>query len=910
VLIARALLIATLVASAAPADARQAGVQPDDEQSIHALLQALETALSKSDREAWLALQSPLADSNAAAEFFDTMVPPAVTRAVVRERDRQALLGTLPGDGYSLMAEVFTESGSRGRIATWRVDIRRPRDSTDLQPWRISGQEKLSTVDGLHRLSLHPNKQFVARDLVVKSVDFELRLPSGEAFIAETIEGVTAMVLLGDGSMVFTPEPQEERGQVRLFAGTDTLDVPFTAAFVRINPFDFDQIAKAQSLTPATVVDQRAFRRAQMIFEDDVSKSFSLDLNELSRDTWSLLPQFGDFVAEVRTRRFQTLTFARSTGEAEDVSLFHRERKRNISAYASPMKLSSRGRFFNEDNLVEYDVLDYDIEAAFFPEREWLEGRTRLRIRVKSFALAALTLRLGEGFTVKTISSDQLGRMLFLRVRNQNSIVVNLPSPVARDFELTLVVDYAGRARSQGIDSESLEVQGGQRNPDDMPFIPAEPNWLFSNRVQWYPQGQVSDYATARIRFTVPGEYTVVGSGMPQSSAPLLAPSVTAGAPPRATYVFEARQPLRYIGVVVSKFTRVDEATVALEIVPPAQPLVPATAKTRATDAPIGSRNTISLAVEANKRQIGRGRDVISTAADILRLFSVLVGDVPYDAMTIAMVENDRPGGHSPGYFAVINNPLPITTFQFRNDPAMFSNFPEFYTAHELAHQWWGQAVGWKNYHEQWLSEGFAQYFAALYAKHRRGEESFRDVLRQFRRWAMDQSDQGAIYLGYRLGHIKGDSRVFRALVYNKGASVLHMLRRLIGDDAFFRGVRLYYAENRFKKAGTEDLQRAMEAASGQSLDRFFQRWIFESGIPRVRYSTTIEGQEAVVRFEQTADVYDVPVTVSFEYADRTVEEIMLLTAAQTEKRFPLAGSLRGIEINADHAALAHFEKR
>jgi aminopeptidase N len=258
----------------------------------------------------------------------------------------------------------------------------------------------------------------------------------------------------------------------------------------------------------------------------------------------------------------------------------------------------------------------------------------------------------------------------------------------------------------------------------------------------------------------------------------------------------------------------------------------------------------------------------------------------------------------------VLNNPLPVTPFTFRNDPAVFSGFPEFYAAHELAHQWWGQAVGWKNYHEQWLSEGFAQYFAALYARERRGEQVFRDVLRQFRRWAMDQSDQGAVYLGYRLGHIKGDSRVFRALVYNKGAAVLHMLRRMLGDDAFFRGLRRYYRENRYKKAGTEDLQRAMEAEYGGSLDRFFERWIFASGLPRVRYSTAVEGQEMVVRFEQVGEVYDVPVTVTLQYSDKGVDSVVVLSEAVVEKRLPLTGTLRGVEINDDNAALGTFERR
>jgi peptidase M1-like protein len=906
----RAILLSVFLLGAPAVAARQPAPTSEDI-SIQAFLQTIETTISTTDRSAWMALLSPNADRDAATEFFDSMVPQGVTRTVVRERDRSALLGTLPGEGYRIIADVFVESGTRGRITTWRLDIRRPRDTTERQPWRLVGQEHLASIEGLHRLSLHPQKQFAARDLVIKSVDLELRLPSGEVFVAETSEGVTALVMMGEGIMSFAPGPAEERGQVRLFAGTDTIETPFSAVYIRLNPFEYEQQIKGQNVAPVPV-DGRAYRRAQTIFDEDISKSFSLDLSDLSRENWSLLPQPGDFLAEVRTRRFDTLTFARSTGEAEDVSLFHRQRQRNIAAYASPMKLSSRGRFFNEDDLVEYDVLDYTIDVAFAPEREWLDGRARLKIRIKSYALAALTLRLAEEFNVQSINSDELGRLMFLRVRNQASVVVNLPSAVARDFELTLNIAYAGRIRTQSITQESIAVQagGGSRQPrnDDLPFVPPEPNWLFSNRSNWYPQNQVTDYASATIRFTVPADYTAIASGVPAAGSPTVAPPI--GQMTRATYTYVASQPLRYLGVVISKLHRADAATVALEIVP-SRPEPQLVLGRTLTTPSIGARNTIDLFIDANRRQLERGREIIDTAADILRLYAATIGDSPYESMTIAMVEHDRPGGHSPAYFAVLNNPLPITPFVYRNDPAMFTSFPEFYAAHELAHQWWGQAVGWKNYHEQWLSEGFAQYFAALYAKERRGEQTFRDVLRQFRRWAMDQSDQGAVYLGYRLGHVKGDSRVFRALVYNKGASVLHMLRRLLGDDVFFRGVRRYYAENRYKKAGTEDLQRAMEAEAGRSLERFFERWIYQSGLPRIRYSTAVESQEVVVRLEQIGDVYDVPVMVTVTTADNKVlEEVVRLTDATLETRVAVSGSVRSVELNADHGALGTFERR
>jgi len=922
---ALALAEAGAFAGQVPAQAQDA-----EELSLQAFLEAVETAISTMDRNRWVELLSPIADRDQSLEFFDAMVPQGITRVVVKQRDRSGLPGALPGEGYRLVLEVFLETGNRGRIATWRLDIRRPRgDDLGRQPWRILSEDRLASIEGLHRLTLDAERQYTARNLVLSAVDFTLRLPAGDVFVAETAEGVTALVLIGDGTMVFEPGPKEERGQLRLFAGTETLETPFTIAFVRINPFEFEQRVAETVLTPAAV-DARTLRRAQGVFDEDVAKSFNLDLSDLSREVWSLLPQPGDFVAEIRTRRFDALTYARSSGEPEDVSLFQRGRRRNIAVYASEQKLSSRGRFYNEDDLIDYDITEYDIDAQFFPEREWMEGTTRIKLRVKSHALGVLTMRFADTLNVSSVTSDEFGRLLFLRIRNQNGVLINLPSPVARDFPLTLTVTYAGRLTRTSIQDESVSGMQGQRSsqPDDVPFAPAEPKWLLSNRSYWYPQAQVTDFAVARMRITVPADHAVVASGVLQSGSPAPAePAVVAGSSrtvPRVSYSFHSRQPVRYLAILVSKMNRVDAATVALDIVPPAgrRPVVAVPADTLAQQIarlqaqavatpPVGTRRTVQLSVEANRRQEAKSRDTVALGAEILRLYASLTGDIPYDALTIAMVEDDLPGGHAPGYFAMINNPPPITAHNWRTDPAAFSSFPEFFVAHELAHQWFGQAIGWKNYHEQWLSEGFAQYFAALFARERRGEDAFRDVLRQFRRWAVSDSDQGPVYLGYRLGHIKGESRVFRALIYNKGAAVLHMLRRFVGDDAFFRGVKRYYAENRFKKAGTDDLRLAMEAESGRDLERFFERWIYDSSIPRLRFSTTQEGQDLVVRFEQEGELFDVPITVTVSYADgKTSEHLVTVTEAVTEQRIPLSGTIRGVEANQDGGAVAEIERK
>ena len=396
-------LIALLVAQ--PVFAQQAAVRAldDEDLSIQAFLQAVETSISTVDRARWTDLLSPGADRDQALEFFEAMVPQGITRVVVKERDRSALQGSLPGEGFRLVVEVFMETGPRGRIATWRLDIRRPRgDELGRQPWRILSQDRLASIEGLHRLSLHPEKQFAAKNLVLKAIDFELRLPSGDVFVAETPEGVTAIVLLGEGTLVFQPSPKEEKGQLKLFSGVEALETPFTSAFVRLNPFEFDRRVVRDMLEPVSL-DNRAYRRGLGIFDEGVPKSFNLDLSDLSRETWSLLPQAGDFVAEVKTRRFDDLTYARSSGEAEDVTMFQRARKRNIASYASEQKLQSRGRFFDEDDNVDYDILDYDIDAAFYPEREWMDGRTRIKLRIKSHGIGVLTLRFAESLNVSSV---------------------------------------------------------------------------------------------------------------------------------------------------------------------------------------------------------------------------------------------------------------------------------------------------------------------------------------------------------------------------------------------------------------------------------------------------------------------------------------------------------------------------
>lgn len=863
---------------------------------VQALLAQLEQTLQAGDPGGYAALLAPSADRAKAADFAGGEIFPGATHVVVKERDREALAALPAGDGYRLIVEALVEYGQRARIMTWRFDVRRARGGADT--WQISDEEHITSVENLYRLSLDPAKEFDARNLHIAAEDLEIALPAGAVFVAGTDQGITGLVLLGRGTMRFHPTPETERGQVKIFCGAETLDAEFDAAYVRINPGDYAEVIDERSLT-ARAVDPEAWRRADAMFREESVKSFNLDLADLSHDQWSLLPPNGDFLAEIRTRRYGTLTYGRSGAEPEDITLFDRRKRRNIALYASKATLAQRGPFYNEDDLADYDVIDYALDVAVAPERSWIDGHARMTLKIRAPSVTSLTIRLADPLVVQSIVSDRFGRLFGIRVRDQNSFVINLPTTLMQDSRLTLVMDYAGRLEPQAPDSETLGQIGRPdtpTQPDDEGLMTPERSFLYSNRSYWYPQNGVSDYATATIRLTVPAAFECVASGELSPGFPVLLPAENTE-PARKVYQFAATEPARYLSFVISRFVRAETVTIVFPVEPQAAAPAPA-------DGTPLLPHSLSVSVETNPRQVARGHEAIERAIDIAQYYTSLVGDCPYPSFTVALVERDLPGGHSPAYFALLNQPLPTSHLSWRNDPASFPNYPEFFIAHEMAHQWWGQAVGWRNYHEQWISEAFAQYFAALYAQHRRGDDTFYGLLHQFRRWALEDSDQGPVYLGYRLGHIRGEGRVFRAIVYNKGAAVLHMLRRLVGDEAFFRGLRRFYRTSRFQKAGTEQFRKAMEAESGRPLERFFNGWIYGSALPRIRFTYRVEGdgRGIVLHVEQlTEQTFEFPLVVTIRTADQKKVDVMVpVDDHVVDFRAPLTAALKDVEVRTD----------
>src|SRR5262249_19122186 len=152
-------------------------------------------------------------------------------------------------------------------------------------------------------------------------------------------------------------------------------------------------------------------------------------------------------------------------------------------------RVAARGRFYSEDDLADYDVVDYDIEAALAPERQWLDGRARLLLKVRSYMLGTLTLKLADSLAGPAIISRGYGRLFGIRVKNQNSVVINLPTTIPRDTLFSVTISYAGRLESQSADRETIGVEQGRPQSEDFPMLMTpEANTLYSSRSFWYPQ--------------------------------------------------------------------------------------------------------------------------------------------------------------------------------------------------------------------------------------------------------------------------------------------------------------------------------------------------------------------------------------------------------------------------------------
>lgn len=756
------------------------------------LLDRLETAWRARDAAAYLELWWFPSPEERAEERSFVLERLTAEDSILEVQRPPSPAGVPVPDRVRVSAQVFTIAEPRGRVEQWLLTLEH-RDAG----WLIAGREEVGLIDGLVHLSLDPNG-YLADGLTFRFEDFSLEMLHGTLFSSLASVGPTALLFVGEGVVRFRPWPETEREQLRQFGGKPELEDRVKVAFVRIHPADLYRVLSPARLEPDPRSRDR-FAVAQRFYRDQSLRSFVLD-SSLPRSPWWLLPSLGDSSVSFQTRRYGTLTFTVSASEPEAISLFDRQKRRQICLYPQ----QGRDTSYSEDDARSVDVLHHDLHVRFDPRGYVIEAEDTLRLNLLQPS-ATVRLRLDEGLHIHSITSPQVGRHLFFRVRYQDSVMVSLGALAGRTGEVVLTVRYGGAFRPGPVEREVMQAAAEGTRPSAPPVLSdevmIEEVLVYSNRTPWYPQGGPDDYALADLSLDVPQGYNAVAGGARLSAR-------TEGG---RTYVaYHQDRPGKYITVVVGRLS---------EVATRAQAPVP-------------------IQCFSVGRTRGEAAAYVDKAAEMLRFYEQEFGPYPYGSLTVVIVEGQTPGGHSPpGMVILAQRPL-LMRHGLQDDPANFTDVPGFFLAHELAHQWWGHGVSGQNYHERWLSEGAAQYAAALWTRHSEGEDTFRDVLERMGRWALRMTSKGPIYLGYRLGHLKNDPQIFRAVVYDKGAYVLHMLRGIVGEDAFRHGLTSFQADHRFGKAGTDDLRVSMEKASGKDLRPYFETWIRGTTLPRLRVSS------------------------------------------------------------------------
>lgn len=150
--------------------------------------------------------------------------------------------------------------------------------------------------------------------------------------------------------------------------------------------------------------------------------------------------------------------------------------------------------------------------------------------------------------------------------------------------------------------------------------------------------------------------------------------------------------------------------------------------------------------------------------------------------------------------------------------------------AHEIAHQWFGDAVSELNWHHIWLSEGFATYLTDLYLEHVHGRDVFVASM-------LDERNRVINYSKIRLSpiidtNLAVSNRLLNTNVYQKAGWVLHMLRQKLGDELFQQCVSTFYEEFKYSNALSQDFQKVVESISGKAYELFFTQWLHQPGHP------------------------------------------------------------------------------
>lgn len=508
------------------------------------------------------------------------------------------------------------------------------------------------------------------------------------------------------------------------------------------------------------------------------------------------------------------------------------------------------------------DVINYRFALELQDQDNRIAGTADVEVRFAAAGETALRFDLtnrdtatGRGMTVSAVTAE--GASLAFAHRD-NALTITLPRRFDAGQRLRLQIVYSGEPAS------GLKIANNKHG--DRTFF--SDNWPDKAR-HWLPTvDHPYDKATAEMIVTAPAHYQVVSNGLLVEETDL----------PRGRRRTSWRQsvpiaPWLYVlGVARFAVQHVDTF----------------------------QGKAIQTWVYAQDRDAGFYDFAVPTR-DALAFYSDKVGPFSYEKL--ANVQSNSVSGGMEAASAIFYSEGSVTgdrSVRWRN-----------VVIHEIAHQWFGNAVTESDWDDVWLSEGFATYFTLLYIEHAYGRDEFMSGLADSRRRILEFDKQRP---DYRIVHdnLSDMSQVTTGQIYQKGAWILHMLRGMMGDEAFWTGIRSYYRAHQDGHATTADFRGEMERASGKDLRVFFDQWLTRGGLVRLDGDWTYraDAKSIAIRLTQRdrARLFTMPLQVGVYTAGSNTPTVTTVQLSDVSHDFRIAVGQRPDRVVLDPNHLVLME--
>ncbi len=791
--------------------------------------------------------------------------------------------GNIPNEEPIVFLQVIIENPYSALIEMWQLKLAPAQGS-----WIITEKDVRGNLSQLFKINIPAERAERAALVEIAHADITLLFKDALVFY-DNIPGLeTALLVIGDGRVSFTPSDENEQHQLELIFKSRRLDDRVDYAFLRFSMSFFERNIKITRKTqdqgmPVSEVDRK---RASSLFREHRLHYFTVE-SPLSTEPLSFLPQGEEAVFEINARKAGDLAYIYSSFAEEEITLYDRLKERFLNLYSPPSEKGKKRMVITFSQ--KYDVENLDIELSYEPSNFYMSAKARIDMTARLGPLDSVKFRFHPGLEILRIYDDKKRELFFTRDKAAEMLYVYFVEPVDKDENAVIDVYYRGVLKPPPQLTDT--VTSAQFNDSVILIPPQYDTYLISHSARWYPSPSDDDYFTARLKIIVPPEYGCLSNGLLQEQGRLNGiQRVTEIDKLGSVYsVFETKTPVKYLTFLVGKLSLVEQAK---------------------DSPPLFSYVSSDLRFPR--------KNILEEVGKILEFYESRFGPFPFQSLSIVQRLWMSGGGHSPASFIVLND-IPRTSQRETSadrvydlsSPVDLTEWKEYFLAHEIAHQWWGQGVTWARYRDQWLSEGLAQFASILYIRSKHNHRAFSNILKKLAKWTEQKSAFGPITLGSRLSFL--DFQAYQAIIYNKSALVLNMLLDLLGEDVFFTGLKEFQREYKYSAASTGQFRRVMERVAGRDLDQFFSLWFNSHLLPESRVSyTTIRKQESFVlklRVDQAGDIFSFPLWVEWEEKGnaRRHREKVIIDKKSQEFEFPLQDRVTKVVLNPDRAVPGRF---